>query len=45
MTYVGKEREVMDELGIEEDDAMWNDVATLVEQGHSAAEILDILHT
>ena len=39
------EQEVLETLGLDEEDALYENVIPLIKEGRSAGEILDILHS
>jgi len=45
MTYFTiTEQEVLETLGLDEEDALYENVVPLIKEGRSVGEILDILH-
>ena len=43
--FTDTEREVLKTLGMDEEDALYENVIPLIKEGHTAGEILDILHS
>lgn len=43
--FTNTEREVLETLGLNEEDDLYENVIPLIKEGHTAGEILDILHS
>ena len=43
--FTPTEKEILNTLGLNEEDALYADIVPLIKEGHSAGEILDILHS